>query len=49
MPAGSDPARGSWDLEAEAPAKLNLALHVAGRRDDGYHELRTVFQAIDLA
>jgi 4-diphosphocytidyl-2-C-methyl-D-erythritol kinase len=48
MPAGSDPARESWDLEAEAPAKLNLALHVAGRRDDGYHELRTVFQAIDL-
>lgn len=26
-----------------APAKLNLALHVRGRRDDGYHELETLF------
>ena len=49
MPAGSDPAREAWDLRAEAPAKLNLALHVAGRRADGYHELRTVFQAVDFA
>jgi len=31
-----------------APAKLNLMLHVVGRRADGYHELRTVFQLIDL-
>jgi 4-diphosphocytidyl-2-C-methyl-D-erythritol kinase len=31
-----------------APAKLNLMLHVVGRRDDGYHELQTVFQLIDL-
>jgi len=31
-----------------APAKLNLFLHVLGRRDDGYHELQTVFQLIDL-
>ncbi len=30
-----------------APAKLNLFLHVIGRRDDGYHELQTVFQLID--
>jgi 4-diphosphocytidyl-2-C-methyl-D-erythritol kinase len=29
-------------------AKINLCLHVAGRRADGYHELRTVFQAISL-
>jgi 4-diphosphocytidyl-2-C-methyl-D-erythritol kinase len=28
-------------------AKINLDLRVLGRRDDGYHELRTVFQAID--
>jgi 4-diphosphocytidyl-2-C-methyl-D-erythritol kinase len=31
-----------------APAKLNLFLHVIGRRDDGYHELETLFQLIDL-
>lgn len=32
---------------APAPAKLNLFLHVTGRRPDGYHELETVFQLID--
>lgn len=32
-----------------APAKLNLFLHVTGRRPDGYHELQTLFQLIDLA
>ena len=31
-----------------APAKLNLFLHVTGRRPDGYHELQTVFQLLDL-
>jgi 4-diphosphocytidyl-2-C-methyl-D-erythritol kinase len=31
-----------------APAKLNLFLHVLGRRPDGYHELQTAFQLIDL-
>ena len=31
-----------------APAKLNLMLHVVGRRPDGYHELSTVFQTIKL-
>jgi 4-diphosphocytidyl-2-C-methyl-D-erythritol kinase len=37
-------------LESEwpAPAKLNLFLHVTGRRADGYHELQTVFQVIYL-
>lgn len=32
-----------------APAKINLALAVDGRRDDGYHELRSVLATIDLA
>ncbi len=32
-----------------APAKLNLMLHITGQRDDGYHELQTVFQFIDFA
>lgn len=31
-----------------APAKLNLFLHVTGQRPDGYHELQTLFQLIDL-
>jgi 4-diphosphocytidyl-2-C-methyl-D-erythritol kinase len=32
-----------------ALAKINLDLRVIGKRDDGYHELRTVFQTISLA
>ena len=35
-------------LRLPSPAKLNLMLHVTGRRDDGYHLLETVFQFIDL-
>ena len=31
-----------------APAKINWTLEVLGRREDGYHEVRTVLQAIDL-
>jgi len=30
-----------------APAKLNLFLHVTGRRKDGYHDLQTLFQFLD--
>jgi len=32
-----------------AAAKVNLALEVLGRRDDGYHEIATVMQAVDLS
>ena len=35
-------------LRVPAPAKLNLMLHITGRRADGYHLLQTVFQFIDL-
>ena len=30
-------------------AKINLGLEITGRRADGYHTLRTIFQTIDLA
>ena len=35
-------------IRVPSPAKLNLFLHITGRRDDGYHELQTIFQLIDL-
>ncbi|MBN4075263.1 MAG: 4-(cytidine 5'-diphospho)-2-C-methyl-D-erythritol kinase [SAR86 cluster bacterium] len=34
-------------LSLPAPAKLNLFLHITGRRDNGYHELQTCFQLLD--
>jgi 4-diphosphocytidyl-2-C-methyl-D-erythritol kinase len=40
----SNPNEAPWP----APAKLNLFLHIVGRRADGYHELQTAFQFIDL-
>ncbi len=36
-------------LEIEAFAKLNLTFEVLGRRGDGYHEVKTILQTIDLA
>ncbi|MBZ5489120.1 4-(cytidine 5'-diphospho)-2-C-methyl-D-erythritol kinase [Halomonas aquamarina] len=39
----------SASLILPAPAKLNRMLHIVGRRDDGYHELQTLFQIIDLS
>jgi 4-diphosphocytidyl-2-C-methyl-D-erythritol kinase len=35
-------------LTLQCPAKLNLFLHITGRRADGYHTLQTLFQIIDL-
>ena len=35
-------------LSCPAPAKLNLFLHVTGRREDGYHLLQTLFRFIDF-
>jgi 4-diphosphocytidyl-2-C-methyl-D-erythritol kinase len=38
----------AWARRWPAPAKLNLMLHVVGRRADGYHLLQTVLRLIDL-
>lgn len=38
----------AWERRYPAPAKLNLFLHVVGRRSDGYHLLQTAFRLIDL-
>lgn len=38
-----------WNRAWPAPAKLNLFLHVVGRRADGYHLLQTAFRFIDFA
>ncbi|RZF52606.1 4-(cytidine 5'-diphospho)-2-C-methyl-D-erythritol kinase [Acinetobacter halotolerans] len=35
-------------MRVPSPAKLNLFLHITGRRENGYHELQTIFQLIDL-
>lgn len=35
-------------IQVPSPAKLNLFLHITGRRENGYHELQTIFQLIDL-
>ena len=36
-----------WNAVWPAPAKINLFLHVVGRRPDGYHLLQTVFRFLD--
>lgn len=47
MSADRRAAHGAF--EVEAPAKINLFLHVLHRRPDGFHELETLFQSISLA
>ena len=32
----------------KAPAKLNLGLKITGKRDDGYHDILSIFQTVDL-
>ena len=36
------------ELRLDSPAKINLCLHVLGRRQDGYHELAMAMQRVDL-
>lgn len=46
-----DPAlamRWNWSSAYPAPAKINLFLHVTGRRPDGYHTLQTLFRFVGL-
>ena len=45
---GAKRSRGGKALRLRAFAKVNLSLSVLGRRPDGYHELRTIFQTISL-
>jgi 4-diphosphocytidyl-2-C-methyl-D-erythritol kinase len=37
-----------WDRDWPAPAKVNLFLHIVGRRADGYHLLQTLFRFLDF-
>jgi 4-diphosphocytidyl-2-C-methyl-D-erythritol kinase len=43
----TDPADEVPALVLPAPAKLNLFLHITGRRPDGYHDIQTIFQLLD--
>jgi len=43
MKAPTENISGFWP----APAKLNLFLHITGRRQDGYHDLQTLFQILN--
>ena len=41
-------SKGTRRIVLRTSAKVNLALEVLGKRDDGYHEIATVMQAVDL-
>lgn len=44
----ADGGRRQAELRVRAPAKINLYLEVLGRRPDGFHEVRTIIQAVSL-
>lgn len=46
-PSASTTPAADWQRDWPAPAKINLFLHVVGRRADGYHLLQTAFRFID--
>lgn len=47
-PENTNMSEASFNHSWPAPAKLNLFLHITGRREDGYHLLQTVFQFLDF-
>ena len=49
LASGREIQQCAWDWQSTypAPAKLNLFLHVVGRRADGYHLLQTAFRFVD--
>lgn len=49
LQAATQEAEGAqWDIEMFSPSKINLFLRIVRRREDGYHELASLFQAINL-
>jgi len=38
----------SMKIKFKTPAKINLGLHIHGKREDGFHELETIFQMVSL-
>lgn len=44
--ANALPPKGDYDLELFSPAKVNLFLRIIRRREDGYHELASLFQTV---
>lgn len=48
LPDPQQAMRWNWSSAYPAPAKINLYLHVTGRRPDGYHTLQTLFRFIGL-